>query len=314
MRSAVAGTFNILHDGHKALIERAFALGDSVLVGITSDRMAAAGRDDIVPLQIRRAGLVDHLDRFGKPYTLAVIEDAYGPAEMDSVDILVVSPETLGNAEMINASRAERGIAPMELVVVSLVKACDGEKISAGRILDGIYARDGRRDVPDIAVGSVNRVKTEAVRTVMERIFGEVRITAVAVDPGVPPQPFGEQTRTGAVNRAKGALGGHDLAVGIEAGVFETQDGLYDFQYCAVVDREGNVSVGVGMGFRYPDGIAALVRDGCTVGDAVHRLYGDADIGKGQGAIGLLSKGLIDRKTLTEQSVTAAMIPRIRDE
>ena len=51
-----------------------------------------------------------------------------------------------------------------------------------------------------------------------------------------------------------------------------------------------------------------------TVGDAVHEVYGNTDIGKKQGAVGLLSKGLIDRKTLTEQSVIAAMIPRLWDE
>ena len=51
-----------------------------------------------------------------------------------------------------------------------------------------------------------------------------------------------------------------------------------------------------------------------TVGDAVKEIYGNTEIGKKQGAIGLLSKGLIDRKTLTEQSVTAAMIPRLWDE
>ncbi len=314
MRSAVAGTFNVLHDGHKALIDRAFSLGDSVLVGITSDAMAAAGRDGVVPLHLRIAGLTGYLDGLGKPYTLAVIDDIHGPPGMDAAELLVVSPETAANAEAVNASRVQRGIAPLEIVVMPLLRACDGDKISAGRILKGLYARDGRDDVPDIAVGSANPVKVEAVRTVMERILGQVRVTPVEVDPGVPQQPFGEQTREGAVNRARGALGGRDLAVGIEAGVFEMPDGLYDFQYCAVLDRDGGLSVGTGMGFRYPDAVAALVRGGMTVGDAMHRIYGSAGIGREQGAVGLLSKGLIDRKTLTEQSVTAAMIPRIWDE
>ncbi|NLN71746.1 MAG: inosine/xanthosine triphosphatase, partial [Thermoplasmatales archaeon] len=32
-----------------------------------------------------------------------------------------------------------------------------------------------------------------------------------------------------------------------------------------------------------------------------------------EGAVGILSKGLIDSKELTEQSVKAAMIPRMRE-
>ena len=166
----------------------------------------------------------------------------------------------------------------------------------------------------DIAVGSANQVKVSAVRSVMERVYGEVRITAVDVPSGVPPQPFEGQTHEGSRNRALAALGDHDMAVGIEAGVFEMLDGLYDIQHCTIVSRDGRETYGHGSGFRYPDAIAALVRDGMTVGDAVHEVYGDTDIGKKQGAVGLLSKGLIDRKTLTEQSVTAAMIPRIWDE
>ena len=94
----------------------------------------------------------------------------------------------------------------------------------------------------------------------------------------------------------------------------EKLDGLYDIQHCTIVSRDGRETYGQGSGFRYPDGIAALVRSGMTVGDAVHEVYGSTDIGKRQGAVGLLSKGLIDRKTLTEQSVTAAMIPRLWDE
>lgn len=145
----------------------------------------------------------------------------------------------------------------------------------------------------------------------MERIFGKVRVTGSAVFSGVPDQPFGNQTREGAVNRAKAALGDHDLAVGIEAGVFELADGLYDYQYCAVLDRSGRLTVGTGPGFMYPPAVADLVRGGYTVSDAMRQVFGQKDLGRGQGAVGFLSKGLIDRKGLTEQSVTAAMVPRL---
>lgn len=311
---AVAGTFDVIHDGHLALLSRAFAEGDRVVVGITSDRMASAGRDVVHPLYLRRAELEERLSAFGE-YEVFVLEDMYGPDDvMDGVDALVVSEETLGNGRLINERRASRGLRPLELLVVPLVMANDGAKISSRAILRGDYGRSGHTSVIDVAVGSANPVKVEAVRAVMERIYGEVRITAVDVPSGVPPQPFGEQTHTGALNRARTALGDHDMAVGIEAGVFEMLDGLYDIQHCAIVSRDGRETFGHGSGFRYPDGIADLVRGGMTVGDAVHSVYGDTDIGKRQGAVGLLSRGLIDRKRLTEQSVTAAMIPRIYGE
>jgi len=159
----------------------------------------------------------------------------------------------------------------------------------------------------------MNRVKIEAVRTVMERIFGNVIVIPADVESGVPEQPRELEIREGAINRARSALGDNDISVGIEAGVFPTDDGLYDFQYCAVLDRSGKLTIGIGSGFRYPDDVAALVSEGMTVGEAMHKLYGHADIGKKQGAVGLLSKGLLDRKALTEQSVVSAMIPRMKD-
>ena len=314
MIAAVAGTFNILHDGHKALLKRAFEVGDEVRIGITSDRMASQGRDSFVSSHIRRKELESFLKGMSN-YSITEIDDIYGPRDMmDDVDVLVVSEETMENGKVLNEERRSRGLKPMELSVVPLVKSDSGEKISASSILRGEYGRSGRKDVMDISVGSINQVKVAAVRTVMEKVYGDVRITAVDVQSGVPPQPFEGQTHQGSENRARAALGDHDMAVGIEAGVFEMLDGLYDIQHCTIISKDGKVTYGHGSGFRYHDSIAELVRNGMTVGDAVKVVYGNTEIGKKQGAIGLLSKGLIDRKTRTEQSVTAAMIPRLWDE
>ena len=314
MISAVAGTFNILHDGHKKLLQRAFEEGDLVRIGITSDRMASQGRDSSVSIEIRRKAVESFVRDLGD-YEIFEIDDMYGPAVMmDDVDVLVVSEETLENGKAVNEERIGRGLPPMRLSVVPLEMASDGEKINASSILCGKYGRSGRQDVPDIAVGSTNPVKVEAVRAVMERIYGDVRITPEDVSSGVPPQPFEEQTHQGSVNRAKAALKDHDMAVGIEAGVFRMLDGLYDIQHCTIISKDGRMTFGQGSGFRYPDKVAELVFSGLSVGEAMKEVYGNTEIGKKQGAIGLLSKGLIDRKTLTEQSVTAAMIPRLWDD
>ncbi len=312
--SAVAGTFNVLHDGHKALIRRAFEAGDEVRIGITSDRMASAGRKAVVPMRIRRKELEDFVRGLGDALIFE-IDDIFGPDEvMDGVDVLVVSEETYGNGVKVNERRVSRGLPPLELSVVPLEMSGLGEKISSSSILSGLYGRSGREGVLDVAVGSANMVKVAAVRSVLERVYGDVRVTPVEVDSGVPPQPFGEQTPQGARNRALAALGSHDMSVGIEAGVFEMLDGLYDIQHCVIADKDGRITYGTGPGFRYPDAVAALVRAGSTVGDAMGQVYGGSSIGKRQGAIGLLSKGLMDRKALTEQAVIAAMVPRIWDE
>lgn len=315
MIAAVAGTFNVLHDGHKALLERAFSLSDHVRIGITTDRMASAARTRINPYYLREKAVEEYLRSMNREAEIFPIDDMYGPRDrMADVDVLVVSEETFDNGRKVVEWRSGISDKVLELSVVSLVKRKDGNKISSTDIMDGICSRDGSIDAVDIAVGSLNPVKIEAVRNIMERIYGSVRIFAVDSKSGVPEQPFEDETVQGAINRAKGAIGDHTMAVGIEAGVFERYDGLYDVQHCAVIDSDGKITIGMGSGFRYPDKVAELVRNGKTVGEAMKEIYSGKDIGREQGAIGILSKGLLDRRELTEQSVLNAMLPRIWDE
>ena len=55
-----------------------------------------------------------------------------------------------------------------------------------------------------VVVGSLNPVKLNATRNILEKIYGEIDISPRDVDSGVPDQPFGmDETIKGAVNRAK---------------------------------------------------------------------------------------------------------------
>lgn len=160
LRAAVAGTFDILHDGHKALLKHAFDISDSISVGITSDKMASKERNVVVPLELRTSSLESYLKDMNKPWEIFVIDDIYGPREsMDLVDILVLTEETLPNGRKLNDERKSRGIRPLEFSIIPLVMADDGSKISSRDIFKGKYARNGASDVLDISVGSMNPVK-----------------------------------------------------------------------------------------------------------------------------------------------------------
>jgi inosine/xanthosine triphosphatase len=313
MKAVLGGTFNVIHEGHRALIRRAFELSDDVTIGLTTDDFASKGRKRINPYYLRMKALILFLDSIRRHADIVPISDEFGAALTMEKGYLIVSRETEGTGVRLNKKRTAAGLEPLFISVIEMVKNDRGVEIHASKILSGEYSRTGDINVMGISVGSMNQVKVEAVRTVMERIYGNVRIIPADVKTGVPEQPFGDDTCKGAVNRAMAAMGENSLSVGIEAGVFEMYGHLYDVQHCAIMDREGTITIGMSSGFRYPDKVADLVRNGMTVGDAMVRVYGDAVKGKKEGAIGILSKGQLDRKTLTEQSVTAAMVPRLWD-
>ncbi len=167
-----------------------------------------------------------------------------------------------------------------------------------------------------VAVGSTNPVKIKATENVFKKFFKDINVFGVSVKS--KKQPIGmKETIEGAISRAEQALAHGDLGVGIEAGLVEvpyTITGYFDVQFCAVKDREGLTTLGCGMGFEYPKIVVEKVLKGREVGEVMEKISGIRDIGRKIGAIGFLSKGIIDRVSLTEQAVLSALLPRINKE
>lgn len=139
----VGGTFDYLHDGHMAILSKAFETGESVMVGVCSDEMQELLRKDstgIQPLAIRMWALLDLLRQRGwlARTQVTVLSDPFGPAASDrELGAVVVSPETRARAEELNKLRASKGLAPLEIVEISFVLAEDGHPISSIKIRYG---------------------------------------------------------------------------------------------------------------------------------------------------------------------------------
>jgi pantetheine-phosphate adenylyltransferase len=143
MNVALGGTFDPVHDGHRALFERAFELGD-VTVGLTSDDLAPRTRhvDRYVrPYDERKRDLVAELDeyaeRYDREFEVRELTEPTGIATEPGFDTLIVSPETADGGRRVNQIRAERDLPPLEIEVVDHVSAEDGDRISSTRIVRG---------------------------------------------------------------------------------------------------------------------------------------------------------------------------------
>ncbi len=138
---AVGGTFDLLHDGHKALLSKAFEIGETVKIGIVSDQKnLEKDSSGIRPLKKR----VDDLEKFLKAQEwwdrseIEVLKDPIGSAaENEEFEAIVVSEETRPGAEKINEIREDKGLEPLNIVEIPFVLADDGKPISSIRIRYG---------------------------------------------------------------------------------------------------------------------------------------------------------------------------------
>jgi len=149
MQVALGGTFDPIHDGHRALFERAFELGD-VTVGLTSDALAPETRHEprrVRPFDERRAALEAELEPLAaahdREFEIRTLDEPTGIATEPAFDAIVVSPDTHAGAERINELREERGLDPLRVELVDYVPAEDGERISSTRIVRGEIDRHG---------------------------------------------------------------------------------------------------------------------------------------------------------------------------
>lgn len=163
-----------------------------------------------------------------------------------------------------------------------------------------------------IAIGSTNPVKRAAVETVLKVVFRDAQFMTLDVPSGVSDQPFGdEETRTGAANRAQAVLARTEanFGVGLEAGVIETSFGMMTCAWCVIAKRDGTVGIGGGSNILLPPTVAADVRSGLELGLAMDRLVGDHNTKQKEGAIGILTDGLLNRQKAYEMIVLLATAP-----
>jgi len=163
-RTAIlGGTFTPIHNGHRALLHKAFQTashdgpGDGhIVVALTSGSLATETRseahaDSLHAYDEREAALEGELSRLAEAYTATYgvvrLDDVYGPAgTREDVDALVVSPEAKAQrrAYELNDRRRENSLRPLEVHTPPFVIAEDGKRISSTRIRNGEIDSHGR--------------------------------------------------------------------------------------------------------------------------------------------------------------------------
>lgn len=168
-----------------------------------------------------------------------------------------------------------------------------------------------------LAAGTRNPAKLAAVRQGFAGWLGDLELHGAEVPSGVRPQPWGdEETQQGARNRALAALAsvpGADFGIGLEGGVVELGGVIYACAWCAIAAPDGRISLASTARCPLPEPYADLLRQGWELGDVSDHLYGRKNTKLAEGAIGLLTRGAIDRAAFYAPAVTLAYTHFLRD-
>ncbi len=168
-----------------------------------------------------------------------------------------------------------------------------------------------------INIGSKNKAKITAVAEIVREYphLKQAEINGIEVDSGVSAQPKSlDETIRGAMQRAKGAFTECDYGIGLESGLMQvpySKGGYMDVCACAIYDGK-EYHLGLSSAWEFPDVSVTklMIDDGLDMSQAINKagLTKDQNIGSEAGAIGILTKGRVDRKEYTKQALRMALI------
>jgi inosine/xanthosine triphosphatase len=172
-----------------------------------------------------------------------------------------------------------------------------------------------------VLVGSTNPVKIESTRIAFALYFDNLEVRGISVSSGVPDQPIGDETFIGARNRVAALAErnhqenlGASYFVGIEGGMYEMNHMWFSFGCVCIGDPSGRISFGTSPHFVLPKDVETKVLGGTELGLVMDELVSGHNTKQAQGAIGILTKGRLDRQELYKTGIICALAPFVNQE
>ncbi|OBA28946.1 Nucleotidylyl transferase [Hanseniaspora valbyensis NRRL Y-1626] len=125
--SAVGGTFDHLHDGHKILLALCtFLTFKKLIIGLTSEKLLVNKKfkQYLQPFEERRDEVLKFVELLDSTleYDILPISDVCGPTGYEpNIELLIVSEETKSGGDFVNKTRSEKGLSQLSIFVVNVL-------------------------------------------------------------------------------------------------------------------------------------------------------------------------------------------------
>ncbi|MFX1463320.1 MAG: pantetheine-phosphate adenylyltransferase [Promethearchaeota archaeon] len=141
----LGGTFDHLHEGHKFLLKTALSISDFIEIGLTSQDLLKNKQfaSNLENYETRKENLKIYLSSITNLERINIVKiknwadmDKY--AQDPDYEGLIVSQETYENALRLNENREKKGLNPLILIVIPLLKDKNNRKISSTSIRENL--------------------------------------------------------------------------------------------------------------------------------------------------------------------------------
>ena len=165
-----------------------------------------------------------------------------------------------------------------------------------------------------IIVASRNPIKINAAKLAFEQMFpgSFFQFEGASISSDISDQPMSDkETLKGAINRSNNAkleCIDADYWIGIEGGVEKKGNEMQVFAWIYIQSKE-MVGKARTATFDLPKKIIELIDSGMELGDADDVIFNRRNSKQKNGAVGILTKDLIDREKYYTHAIIMALIP-----
>lgn len=145
-QTALGGTFDHFHAGHRHFLKTAAAVGNPLCIGVTTPALITHKKyqQSMQTYAERAAAVTDFCRSEGITHTIVELTDVCGPVCSDpTITHLAYTSDTQRGAQTVAEKRSGNGLAPVTLLEVSLLPDAAGGYIASEAIRAGRLSRTG---------------------------------------------------------------------------------------------------------------------------------------------------------------------------